>query len=208
MGRAAVSEAIMAQALAQSLTAFLITDAREADFPIVYANDAFLDLTGYNRKEIYGRNCRFLQGDDRDQPGRETVQRALSRHEPYRVIFRNYRKDGTLFLNELAIAPLRDEKGTVTHFVGSQNKVPYENLALLRDEALALLEQLTAREREVLSMMVDGQGNKSVARSLHISPRTAEKHRQRVLRKMGVGSVATLTQYAIAAEHGAMLSAA
>ena len=78
MGRAA-SEALRAQALAQSLTAFLITDAREADFPIVYANDAFLDLTGYNRKEIYGRNCRFLQGDDRDQPGRETVQRALSR---------------------------------------------------------------------------------------------------------------------------------
>ena len=200
----AVSETIMAQALAQSIVPFLICDARAKDFPTVYANDAFLDLTGYKRKEILGRNCRFLQGDDRNQPGREIVRQALSRHENSRVIFRNYQKDGTLFLNELAIAPLCDEKGTVTHFVGVQNRVPYENLALLHDEALVRLERLTSRERQVLSKMVDGQGNKAVARTLHISPRTAEKHRQRVLRKMGLTSVATLTRYAIAADQGAM----
>ena len=61
MGRG-VSDPLMAQALAQSLTGFLITDAR-ADFPIIYANDAFEDLTGYHRSEILVRNSRFLQGN-------------------------------------------------------------------------------------------------------------------------------------------------
>ena len=130
----------------------------------------------------------------------KTLRQAMTRHESSRAILRNYRKDGTLILNEVAISPLRDAAGTVTHFVGCQARLPYESLAQLRDDALARMERLTEREREVLSMLVEGHSNKAVAQLLAISPRTAEKHRQHILRKMEMSSVAMLVRYAMAAE--------
>ena len=196
------NDKIIAQAVGICKTAFLIVDANADDMPIIYSNEAFTELTGYEPKEVLGRNCRFLQEEDRDQPGLDTIRDALAQREACRVIVRNYRKDGSMFLNELTIAPLYDEPGKITHFVGGQNKVPYENLAQLRDIALARIERLTEREREILSMVVDGLSNKGVARALEISPRTAEKHRQQILRKMEVKSIAVLTRYAVAAEHG------
>jgi diguanylate cyclase (GGDEF)-like protein/PAS domain S-box-containing protein len=101
----------------------LISDARAPDVPVVYVNPAFEQMTGYSREEIQGRNCRLLQRADRDQSGIDAIRMALREGREVRTLLRNYRKDGTLFWNEIYIAPVRDERGALTHFVGILNDV-------------------------------------------------------------------------------------
>ena len=101
----------------------IITDATLPENPIVYANPAFERITGYPMQEILGRNCRFLQGEDRDQPALDELRKALGEGRECRVVLRNYRKDGTLFWNELSVSPVRDEEGCLTNFVGVQRDV-------------------------------------------------------------------------------------
>ena len=96
----------------------VLIDAQGIDHPVVYANPAFEALTGYGCGELLGRNLRLLQADDREQDGRHRLRDALSRGETCRVLLRNYRKDGTLFWNEMTVMPLRHPDGCVTHFAG------------------------------------------------------------------------------------------
>jgi diguanylate cyclase (GGDEF)-like protein/PAS domain S-box-containing protein len=96
----------------------VLIDAQNPDHPVIYANSAFETLTGYSAAELVGRNLRQLQGNDRDQDGRHRLREALGRGESCRVLLRNYRKDGSLFWNEVVVLPLRDAEGRVTHFVG------------------------------------------------------------------------------------------
>ncbi|MCB1808901.1 MAG: PAS domain-containing protein, partial [Candidatus Competibacteraceae bacterium] len=77
--------------------------------PVIYVNPAFERMTGYSAQDMIGQNCRFLQGDDRNQAAIEQVSNALQQHRSVSVELRNYRKDGTLFWNELRVAPIRDE---------------------------------------------------------------------------------------------------
>jgi two-component system cell cycle sensor histidine kinase/response regulator CckA len=101
----------------------LITSATKDENRIVYANKAIEIMTGYSAAEMMGRNPRFLQGNDRDQPERKLIRDAMAAKEPVQVIVRNYRKDGTLFIEELTISPVRDESGEVTHMIGVQRDV-------------------------------------------------------------------------------------
>ena len=80
-------------------------------------------MTGYQRKEIIGHNCRFLQNDDRGQEARLVLRRAVDEGGECTVDIRNYKKGGELFWNELYMSPIKDEKGNVTHFIGVQNDV-------------------------------------------------------------------------------------
>jgi PAS domain S-box-containing protein len=91
--------------------------------PIVYVNKAFERLTGYSQEEIIGRNCRFLQGDDRDQAGRYQIIEAMKNNQPIEVTLRNYKKDGTLFYNQLKITPLFDKKKRVIYYLGVQHDI-------------------------------------------------------------------------------------
>jgi diguanylate cyclase (GGDEF)-like protein/PAS domain S-box-containing protein len=111
------------RAIASSVNPILIASCLEPDYPIKYVNPAFLRVTGYTEEEVLGRNCRFLQGDDCDQPELEQLRDALHERREIRLMLRNYRKDGTRFWNELYIAPVTDADGTVTHFVGEINDV-------------------------------------------------------------------------------------
>ncbi|HEX4241736.1 MAG TPA: diguanylate cyclase [Steroidobacteraceae bacterium] len=95
-----------------------LVDALHPEQPVTYVNRAFEVLTGYSADELAGRNLRLLQGEDREQDGRHRLREALQRSEPCRVLLRNYRKDGTVFWNELSVQPLLDEAGRVTHFAG------------------------------------------------------------------------------------------
>ncbi len=110
-------------AFASSSNGIVISDARDDDHPIIYCNPAFEKLTGYTQSEVLGRNCRFLQGDDRDQSARGAISSALSNGEEVSAQLRNYRKDGSMFWTELRISPVYDDLGELTHFIGFQNDV-------------------------------------------------------------------------------------
>ena len=96
----------------------VLIDAQGADHPVLYVNPAFETLTGYSAAELVGRNLRLLQTDDREQDGRHRLRDAMSRGETCRVLLRNYRKDGSMFWNEMTVMPLRHPDGCVTHFAG------------------------------------------------------------------------------------------
>ncbi|MDX2254728.1 MAG: PAS domain S-box protein [Pseudanabaenaceae cyanobacterium bins.39] len=111
------------RAIAASNNGIVITDWRLPNNPIVYANPAFETITGYTKSEVIGLNCRFLQSDDLYQPEREIIKAAIQNGTSCHVVIRNYRKDGTLFWNELSISPIFDRDGNVTHFIGIQNDI-------------------------------------------------------------------------------------
>src|SRR5271166_4052991 len=95
-----------------------LVDALHPDRPVIYVNPAFQALTGFAAADLLGRNLRLLQADDRDQDARHRLREALKAGESCRVLLRNYRKDGTLFWNEMTILPLLDAEGRVTHYAG------------------------------------------------------------------------------------------
>ncbi len=101
----------------------LIADARQPDMPTVYCNAAFEKITGYATEEVLGQNCRFLQGTDHQQPGLDAIRQAIRQGTEAKAELRNYRKDGSLFWNELYIAPVRDPQGRLTHFIGIQTDI-------------------------------------------------------------------------------------
>jgi diguanylate cyclase (GGDEF)-like protein/PAS domain S-box-containing protein len=109
---------LLRRAVEATNNGIVIADARQPDFPVVYVNSAFEDITGYSAVEIQGRNCRVLQRDDREQAGIEAIRLALSEQREARALLRNYRKDGQLFWNDFHVAPVSDDSGTLTHFVG------------------------------------------------------------------------------------------
>jgi PAS domain S-box-containing protein len=110
-------------AINASKNGIIITDWLQPDNPIIFCNKAFEDMTGYLQEEIIGKNCRFLQGEDREQKARYTLKNALQKGEPCNVELANYRKDGTIFWNELHIAPIKDNNGKITHYIGLQNDI-------------------------------------------------------------------------------------
>lgn len=99
----------------------VVMDARIESMPITYVNPVFERMTGYSGEECIGKNCRFLQGNDLKQPGTIALRTAIKNQTNGYAILRNYRKDGSMFLNELFIAPVRDSQGEVSHFVGIQH---------------------------------------------------------------------------------------
>ena len=101
----------------------LITGRYEDGARIEYANDAFCAMTGYAPEEVIGRNCRFLQGEDRQQDCIARIRETLNRHEAGKFLLRNYRKGGELFWNELSLAPIHDDNRRARGFVGVQRDV-------------------------------------------------------------------------------------
>lgn len=111
---------VLTQILDACVNGITLSDPDLPDNPIVYANKVFEEMSGYSQAEIVGRNCRFLQGEDRDQPALATIRTALARQEACVVTLRNYRRDGSLFLNRLSIRPLLDREGRVIYYLGVQ----------------------------------------------------------------------------------------
>jgi PAS domain S-box-containing protein len=114
---------LKSRAIEEAAIGIIIADAREPDNPVVYANPAFEEVSGYAPEEVRGRNCRILQGPETDTEDVATLASGRDAAEPVEVELLNYRKDGTPFWNRVGIAPVEDETGTVTHFVGFQEDV-------------------------------------------------------------------------------------
>jgi len=130
---------VLAQILDNCVNGVTLSDPDLPDNPIVYANEVFEQMTGYSRDEIIGRNCRFLQGDDRDQDAVDEIRAALAEERAVDVTLRNYRKDGTLFHNRLSIRPLLDPTGEVIYYLGVQYDVTAQVQA---QEEVARLSQM------------------------------------------------------------------
>lgn len=114
---------LQARAMEASMDGILIADATQMDVPIVYCNRAFEDITGYSKEEILGHNCRFLQATDQGQPELDKLRQAQRDGRSAMVLLRNYRKDGSLFWNELSISPVHDDNGKLTNFIGISHDV-------------------------------------------------------------------------------------
>lgn len=110
-------------ALDSAAVGILITDFRDNNHPIIYANSGFTEMSGYPLQEVLGTNCRFLQGPDTDRSVVDRLRKAINEGRSARTLLKNYRKDGTPFWNDLIVAPVRDSSGEVSHFVGVQNDV-------------------------------------------------------------------------------------
>ena len=145
---------ILKQAVMDSRDGITISDNLVDDNPLIFVNPAFERMTGYSSEEITNVNCRYLQNDDREQAELKIVKKAIKEGQYCLVIVRNYRKDGTMFWNELSISPIYDENGVVTNFIGIQKDVTTRVLIQqqLRDENQSLadirvnLEQLAIKD--------------------------------------------------------------
>jgi PAS domain S-box-containing protein len=125
----------------------VVTDPRQEDDPIVFANGAFFDLTGYAREEVIGRNCRFLQGPQTDRGTVEEVRKALHEHRAVAVDILNYKKDGTSFWNALFIGPIFDQDGKLLYHFASQMDITERRVtqeAYLQAQKMEAIGQLTA----------------------------------------------------------------
>ena len=141
------------QAVDAAANAFLITDVRQPDNPIVDANPAFITMTGYARDTILGRNCRFLQGPGTDPTMVAHLGKAIRAEQSVTVTLLNYRQDRSPFWNELTISPLRDRNGQVTHYVGVQNDVTARIRATELEIALAAEREVSRLTTEFLHII-------------------------------------------------------
>ena len=113
----------MIKVIQDAQKAFVVTNPELPDNPIVWTSEAFLHMTGYDRDDVIGRNCRFLQGPRTDPRQVSIIREAVYKEHEASVTILNYRKDGTTFWNRFFVAPLRDAEGKVTFFVGVQTDV-------------------------------------------------------------------------------------
>lgn len=132
------------KALQSASNGIIITDALKHDNPIIYFNSAFQKLTGYSDAEILNHNCRFLQGNDTDQEPLKCLREAIKKGESCQATIRNYKKDGSMFWNDLYVFPITNSNGIVTNFISVQNDVTLRikaeaernHLATIFDESL------------------------------------------------------------------------
>ena len=111
---------VLTQILDACVNGVTLSDPDLPDCPLVYVNRVFEEMSGYGRDECIGRNCRFLQGEDREQEALPELRAAIARRGACVVTLRNYRKNGELFLNRLAIRPLFDAQQRVIYYLGIQ----------------------------------------------------------------------------------------
>ncbi len=135
------------RALASSADGVVISSMTLPNHPVIYVNAAFEKITGYEAHEILGLNCKLLQRQDKDQPGIHAMREAIREGRPCQVVVRNYRKDGSLFYNELAISPVLNAEGVLTHYVGVQSditdRIAAEQVLHLRTERLNAVFELS-----------------------------------------------------------------
>ncbi len=133
---------VISQILDTCVNGITLSDPNQPDNPLVYANAAFELISGYDRHELMGKNCRFLHGDDLDQPELERIRVGVRDQQSVTVTLRNYRKDGSMFYNRFTIRPLFDRQGHLLYFLGIQYDVT--DAVLAREELARLNAQLEA----------------------------------------------------------------
>jgi PAS domain S-box-containing protein/putative nucleotidyltransferase with HDIG domain len=165
----------LAVAVSSLTSGVTITNPNLPDNPIIFANPGFYAVTGYSAEDVIGYNCRFLQGPDTDRATVQKIRLCIEERRIFTGVLRNYRKDGTSFLNELIINPVFDEKGELVSFVGLQNDVTE------REDARQVLEE---RVQERTAELADSQIEilNRLARAAEYRDDNTGQHTQRVAR--------------------------
>ncbi|AON54782.1 histidine kinase famiy protein [Herbaspirillum seropedicae] len=126
----------------------IVSDPNRPDNPIVFVNNAFINMTGYSSAEVVGKNCRFLQGPETDRSVVAEVRRAVAERREIATELLNYRKNGSTFWNALFISPVYDQQGNLKYFFSSQL-----DISRRRDAEQALGQ---ARKMEALGQLTGG----------------------------------------------------
>lgn len=143
---------IVGQAIRYIRLPLCITDPALPDNPIVFANDAFSELTGYELDEVIGRNCKFLQGPDTTEESRARIREILETQDHGAVEIVNYRKDGTRFLNALHLSPIVGDDGRVMLYFGTQHDIS-EQRRREHEAARLKAQEIIHRLRNVVNVM-------------------------------------------------------
>jgi PAS domain S-box-containing protein len=197
-----------------------ISDPKRGDDPLIYVNDAFVEMTGYPREEVLGKNRRFLHGDGTDPETVARVREAVDKQEPVSVDIRNYRRDGTEFWNHLEVAPVRDGSGDVVNRVGFRQDITGRKNRQRQLEVLDRILRHNIRNdmnviqgrAETIRSMASGEAEASAGRIVDTSDRLlelAQKEREitEVLRKdpthekVDVGDVLRRVSSDVGSEH-------
>jgi PAS domain S-box-containing protein len=141
------------RAMDEAPVGITITDPDQTDNPMVYVNDRFESLTGYERSESLGRNCRFLQGEDTDPETRRLLRERIDAERPVAVDIVNYRKNGERMWQKLDIAPVRDDEGRVTNFVGFQTEITDRKI---RERRLEVLNRVLSHNLKNKMNVIEG----------------------------------------------------
>lgn len=145
-----INAKLMQLAVDASNDGIVIAEHEGDDTILIYANKAFERLTGFSADEVLYQDCRFLQGDDREQLARRAIREALIKGQPCRQILRNYRKDGTSFWNELSITPVFNDAEKAMYFIGIQKDVTEQVLA--KQKVVELQAELAQARLEIAAL--------------------------------------------------------
>ncbi len=141
-------------AMERTRTPMVVTDPRLPDNPIVLANNAFLELTGYSAADVVGRNCRFLQGRDTDPATLDEIRNAVAEERETTVEILNYRSDGRPFWNQLMMSPVFDDDGALRFYFASQIDVTVRRAAQdLEATEHRLLKEVDHRAKNALALV-------------------------------------------------------
>lgn len=170
-----------------------VTDPHLPDNPIVFANRAFLEMTGYSAEEVIGNNCRFLQGPETDPASISDVRQSIETRSEFATEVLNYRKDGSSFWNALFVSPVFDDHGNLVYFFGSQLDVSRR-----RDAEDALRQ---AQKMEALGQLTGG-----IAHDFNNLLQVMSGHLE-VIQMMASAGAGNAERIAFSAEHAAAAAA-
>ncbi len=209
---------LLLRVLDQARSHLTIADLHAPDQALIYVSRGFETLTGYAYDEVVGRNCRFLQNDDREQRAIRTIAEAIQAGEETTVTLRNYTKAGDLFWNELHLSYVTDRDGRPRYAVGVQNDVTtrvkletqlqqavsetVSDAAWFTDAIMSklsrlnsgtlhdsdALDELTPREKATLEWVSTGLGNAEIALRMGLAERTVRNYVTSIYDKLGVHS--------------------
>ena len=182
----------------------LVTDPRQQDNPIIFANRAFLSMSGYRNDEILGHNCRFLQGPGTSRAAVKEIAEAVADRREISIELLNYRKDGSSFWNALYVSPVFNEDKEVVYYFASQLDVSRRRdaeEALGQAQKMEALGQLTGGiSHDFNNLLQVMSGHLDI---LELKSRRGEVDMQAVTRgieniRSAVSKAATLTQQLLA----------
>ena len=117
-----IMKRLLEASMEESFNSVMITEAKPG-YPVVYVNPAFCELTGYGPHEVVGKSPSILQGPNTDKEVLARLNKNIEEGELFHGQAINYRKDGSEFMMDWKIAPIRNDKEKITHYLAIQRKV-------------------------------------------------------------------------------------